>query len=252
MENKIILLDFDGIYKEQNFYQGQDVCWINAENLDGTNSYCDTYAQKKIKQRLSNIAPPNISFLGSGNYHYATALLTQKISRDYCLVLFDNHSDMQKPMFDELLSCGGWLRTAMQSQPHLKQVALVGTCSRSLHLADKSFGNKVITFPANTIDNCDKWYINLSKEIHYPIYISVDKDVFDEDIAKTNWDQGDLQKGDFMNAFKSITKTHHVIGMDVCGECSITNKGSSLFHEANKKNNFANYRLMELAQRVIA
>lgn len=252
MENKILLFDFDGIYKTQDFYQGHNCRWIDTQKLIGTNSYCDIYAQKNLQERLKDIQLSKLSFLGSGNYHYISLFLTQKIQEDYALILFDNHSDMQKPVFDELLSCGGWLRTALLKQKRLKQVAIVGTSEHSLHMIDKSLKEKVILYPYNKIEKTPNWHLDLSKKIRYPVYISVDKDVFCKKVAETNWNHGEMEPEEFLNAFETIANTHTVIGMDVCGEYSMAYREPFAFEKANRKNNRANQKLLQLCQQIIA
>ena len=252
MSEKIILFDFDGVYKTQNFYENRNYKWLSLKNMDGTNAYCDKYAQNKIREKLSGINLPEISFIGSGNYHYMSFFLTEKIKEDFTLVVFDNHSDSQKPIFDELISCGSWLRNAYKDETHLKQIVLVGANEASLRVMDNNLRNEVTVIPYSTILTDKNWCYKLQEIINYSVYISIDKDVFSEEIVKTNWDQGGMKLEEFLNAFKIITKNHKVIGMDVCGEYSANCTDLLTYRNASIKNNKINKELLELGIKVIA
>lgn len=252
MKDNIILFDFDGVYKTQDFYEDYNHKWLNMQKIKGTNAYCDISAQNVMRDKLKNISLPELSFIGSGNYHYISLFLTEKIVEDFALVVFDNHSDMQKPIFDELLSCGSWVRTAYKNEIHLKQIVLVGTNESTLQSIDKFFKDKLTILPYSLIYNDANWHNRLREIINYPVYISVDKDVFSEDIVKTNWDQGRMNMQEFLTAFEEISSHHKVIGMDVCGEYSTVYTEPSKFLEASRRNNHINRKLLELGSKIIA
>lgn len=194
---------------------------------------------------------PKLTFIGSGNYHYVSLFLTERIQEDFTLVLFDNHSDAKVPMFEELLSCGGWVRNAILKEPHLKQIILVGINEHSISTIDKDLRDDIMTFPYGIICEKDDWHISLSKAIKHPVYISVDKDVFSKKFAVTNWDQGQMTMNDFLKAFEAIANASKIIGMDVCGEYSVDYRMPNLFEKANLKNNVINKELMNLGNEVI-
>ena len=52
------------------------------------------------------------------------------------------------------------------------------------------------------------------------VYISLDKDVLDERIVRTNWDQGDMRLNEVSSYINAILKNNELAGMDVCGEPS--------------------------------
>ena len=251
MKDKVVLFDFDGVYKTQDFYRDHYHQWISTDDLTGTNSYCDICAQRCLKEKLKDIVEPKLTFIGSGNYHYVSLFLTEKIREDFTLVLFDNHSDAKVPMFEELLSGGGWVRTALLTEPHLKQIILVGINEHSISTIDRDVRDDIMTFPYSIICEKDHWHISLAKAIKYPVYISVDKDVFSKNIVATNWDQGDMTMNDFLKAFEAIANVAKIIGMDVCGEYSMDYRMPNLFEEANLKNNVINKELMKLGNEVI-
>ena len=55
----------------------------------------------------------------------------------------------------------------------------------------------------------------------HKIYISLDKDVLDERIVSTNWDQGDMRLNEVSSYINAILKNYELAGMDVCGEQSL-------------------------------
>lgn len=247
MESTLLLLDFDGVYRTQDFYRQEKCRWISKDHMTGVCAYCDTQAQNQLRKRIQNINQPVLAFLGSGNYHYIALFLMEKIREDFALVLFDHHSDMQCPAFGSLLSCGNWLRQAEEQLPHLKQVVLVGVDDSKWTELPNS--NPVTLFPRTVISEKTDWLWELEQGIPYPVYFSVDKDVFSKSVAWTNWDQGVLDLHQFSKAFCAVAEGHKVVGMDVCGEFPAMYGNLFVSNAANRKNNQANRKLLELWKR---
>lgn len=42
------------------------------------------------------------------------------------MVVFDHHPDMQPSLFDEMLSCGSWVKTMLDTNKFLRKVLIVG------------------------------------------------------------------------------------------------------------------------------
>ena len=68
-KNDIILMDFTGTYKEQQFYQEESVSWVEVQELSGCNCYCDNEAQETLEDFIRAYPVRGIHFLDSGNYH---------------------------------------------------------------------------------------------------------------------------------------------------------------------------------------
>lgn len=243
MENTILLVDFDGVYQTQDFYKNEQCRWIHKIRMNGLSAYCVPQAKSRLRNYLKNITPPILAFLGSGNYHYITFLLIERINEDFSLILFDHHSDMQRQAFGNLLSCGNWAMQANEQLPHLKQIVLVGV--NDAESANFSAQN-VTVFPATAISGRKSWLQKLRNSIRYPVYISVDKDVFGKDVAVTNWDQGAMSFKQFQSAFRAAANGRRVIGMDVCGEFPAIYGNLFASETANRKNNEINRKLLEL------
>ena len=103
------MMDFSGIYEEQQFWRGKKVARVEARDIPGTNCYCDEDAMNEIRSRIAPYSSGEIHFIDSGNYHYMTRIWLEKIEEPFELLVFDNHTDMQPPAFGGLLSCGGWI-----------------------------------------------------------------------------------------------------------------------------------------------
>ncbi len=104
---KRIIMDFSGIYREEDFAV-QEAVWLDFRNLQGVNCYCTPEAEKEIKERICGLHVQGIHFLDSGNYHYLSKFWLEKIEEPFSLLVFDNHTDMQEAAFFGLLSCGSW------------------------------------------------------------------------------------------------------------------------------------------------
>lgn len=114
------MMDFSGIYEDQQFWRGKEVSRVEARDIPGTNCYCDEDAMNTIRSRIAPYSSGGIHFIDSGNYHYMTRIWLEKISEPFSLLVFDNHTDMQPPAFGGLLSCGGWIYDSVMELPLLK------------------------------------------------------------------------------------------------------------------------------------
>ena len=131
--NNIVIMNFTGVYENQEFYQDLGAVWLELGDIQGTNCYCDEEAEAAIKERISLMEPSGIHFLDSGNYHYVSKIWLDKIEEEFELLVFDHHTDMQMPMFGNILSCGGWIQAALDTNTRLKRVYLAGPPSMEAH-----------------------------------------------------------------------------------------------------------------------
>lgn len=214
-------MNFTGTYKEQKFYEGENVSWVDVQELSGCNCYCDDEAKETLENLIREFPAEGIHFLDSGNYHYVSLLWLKKIQEPFCLVLFDNHTDMQPPAFGGLLSCGGWVAEAIEELPLLWEVILAGPDQDAFDQTDPMLRKKVRFLSREKIKTAKKegtdFFRNLPKDI--PVYISVDKDVLCPEDASTSWSQGDMRIDELEGYLREIFDGRRVLGMDVCGEC---------------------------------
>lgn len=121
-----VIMDFTGTYGEQPFARAGNFNWLDCRGIHGTDCYCDEEGEAALRELIAAFSPYSLHFLDSGNYHYLTKLWTDRIREPFSLVLFDHHTDMQPPMFEGLLSCGGWVKKMLDTNPFLRKVMIAG------------------------------------------------------------------------------------------------------------------------------
>jgi len=239
------MLNFDGPYLMQPRLRRHADRWVELGDIPGTNLLCAEEALAEIRRRLPAGRGRGITFIGSGNYHYVTLLLLEKIDRPFALVLFDRHADILGGRGGlGLLSCGNWVAMAMDRLPMLQEVHIVGADDEDVRGTPPSRG-RIRFWPAESdperlasaLDGLD-------------VYISIDKDVLNRESAVTNWDQGEMPLGRLRDLLRAVTRRARVIGVDVCGECpaSSTDLWRPVFaHRRNEKANLAILDALESA-----
>ena len=73
-----------------------------------------------------------------------TRLWLTKMDQPFCLLVYDNHTDMQPPAFGGLLSCGGWIAAALEELENLKHVILVGPDEAAYEQVEENLKERVI------------------------------------------------------------------------------------------------------------
>ena len=76
-----------------------------------------------------------------------------------------------------------------------------------------------------------------------PVYISIDKDVLSNSYAVTNWNQGRMSLEMLENVLTLFLLNDNVMGVDICGEYSLTDGTFRDFMNAEKVNKNANKEL---------
>ncbi|MDC7291322.1 arginase family protein [Blautia schinkii] len=252
--NRIVVMDFTGIYDREQFYHGQDAAWVEVREIPGTNCYCDAEAADILRARIAEFPARGIHFIDSGNYHYMSRIWLEKIEEPFRLLVFDNHTDMQPPAFGGLLSCGGWIAAAMEELDNLREVVLVGpdeeaysqaatalkTEDESASVAEKVLKHRTIrkkrvcflsreALAAESREELEEFFEGLGTEL--PLYISLDKDVLCRSHAHTAWSQGDMTLEELTGylhivAQKLMRDGGTLLGVDICGECDPQESGS--------------------------
>ena len=174
---------------------------------------------------------PALVFLGSGDYHYLTALLLERIGTPVHLVLVDHHPDDDPGWDAGFLSCGGWVAWARQ---------------RGLVAAAWHVGTGPLP-PA-------RWLRQRlgAGSARPPVYVSIDKDALRPQDAATNWDQGSLGLAELLPWLEELLAGCSLAGMDVCGEVTPRLPGFPSPAEARAlaRNEAANLALLGLWRRL--
>ena len=222
-----VIMNFSGIYKNQNFYKDhaeKEIFWTELSDLSGCNCYCDAEASDRIRKEIQAFTGNGIHFIDSGNYHYMTRLWLEKLQVPFRLLVFDNHTDMQPPAFGGLMSCGGWIAISLEELPLLQEVILVGPDEEAYTQVEPDLQQKVLFLSREklstmTAEEKEGFFNNLSEDL--PLYVSVDKDVLCKGDASTTWSQGDMLLSELMSFLELVLERQNILGMDVCGECDM-------------------------------
>ena len=222
-----VIMNFSGIYKNQNFYKNyaeEEIFWTELSDLSGCNCYCDAEASDRIRKEIQAFTGNGLHFIDSGNYHYMTRLWLEKLQIPFRLLVFDNHTDMQPPAFGGLLSCGGWIAASLEELPLLQEVILVGPDEEAYTQVEPDLQQKVLFLSREklstmTTEEKEGFFNNLSEDL--PLYVSVDKDVLCKGDASTTWSQGDMHLSELMSFLELVLERQNILGMDVCGECDM-------------------------------
>ncbi len=233
---KALLCNFSGIYNSQIFCNGENGTQFekwDASKIRGTNGYLDSEAKSEIQRIFCRQDFKSVHFIDSGNYHYLSKLWTDRICENFDLVVFDHHSDMQKPAFEGMLSCGSWIRAVLEENPFLKTLHLIGVKDELAAEIDLKYSSKINLYLESECGASDFAEQTLSRlcnqhSTSVPVYISVDKDVLPETEVKTNWDGGSLPFRKLLQILSGIFESRTVIGVDICGEPSIQDKFQNL------------------------
>ena len=79
---------------------------------------------------------------------------------EFQLVVFDHHTDMQKPMIEHMTSCGDWAEKVLETNPWLQQLVLIGPQAKDIEqlywendglMNRKEISEKLLTFSAEEI-----------------------------------------------------------------------------------------------------
>ena len=225
-EKQVIVMNFSGIYEAERFYEKvprENRVWLDCRMIPGTNCYCSEEGERELKKKTDPLGPEGIHFLDSGNYHYVTKLWLDQVKKPFKLLVLDHHTDLQKPVFGDILSCGGWIRTSLENNPFLNRVYLAGPPQEAVRNAKKELPEeiwkKVIWIPEEVLKKKDGAGDILRPEDRVlPVYISIDKDLLASDSARTNWDQGQTGIAEMADFIRNFLRGRTLIGADICGE----------------------------------
>jgi hypothetical protein len=211
-----IVFNFTHVSEEYDFMQGDDFEWVECTQVEGTDCYCDTEAEKRLNGLMADQPLETVHWLDSGDYHYLSKLWTDRILEPFTLVVLDHHPDMQRPMFGELLSCGSWVRAALEQNPQLRQVWLIGMDDKLVG-ETQGFGDKLKMVTESQLRTTPLDQLLQEFVMEAPLYLSIDKDVMTPNECSTNWDQGTMSWKQLTALLEALMQ-NRVIGIDICGE----------------------------------
>ena len=217
---KPVVMDFSGIYREEDFLKEEEAFWLDCRKLQGVNCYCSQEAEQEILDKIRELPVEGIRFLDSGNYHYLTKIWLEKMETPFSLLVFDNHTDMQEAAFFGLLSCGSWAGEVLENHPMLEGICVAGPSCRDFQEYKGENQEKLTRIcREELLDKGEQLLLEfLEKDRELPLYISLDKDVLRTSEARTNWDQGDLSLEQLFKWLELAFEKRKVLAVDICGE----------------------------------
>ena len=213
-------MNMSGAYDLEPLMVGQDFDLVDCRDICGKELICSDEAQNEISRRMSDFSAEGIHFDDSGNYHYLTKLWTDKLAFPFSLILIDHHTDIRREAFDGVLTCGNWVRVMLETNPNLRKVVIIGPTESQRSTIDGPYRHKVHLFSEESLLSEEGWKSFSHTRLKEPVYISIDKDVLDQNSAITDWDQGRITLYDLKKLLNIIYKHEKVIGIDICGEYS--------------------------------
>lgn len=240
----ISVLNFSGVYERQSFYKDRDCEWIDCSDLSGVNGFCDETSMEEIDARISGLEGW-IHFIDGGNFHYLSYLLMKHIREPFTLVVFDHHTDMKPSMFAGLLSCGCWIKEALDALPFLKNVVLIGVADSLADTAEPDYAGRVRIISESMAEAGDTWLGILEAEASEAVYLSIDKDAFGREEVVTDWDQGTMTLELLERAYR-ILDSRRILGVDICGEADRDEFFSGQMSASDEQNDAANRRILRM------
>ena len=217
-----VVMNMSGAYDMEPLMEGKEFVQIDCRDIEGKDLICSEEAQKELSARMRTCSPEGIHFLDSGNYHYLTKLWTDRLSVPFSLILIDHHTDIRREAFDGELTCGNWVRVMLETNSNLRKVVIIGPTESQRSTIDAAYRSRVQFISEESLLSEAGWKTFSNTHLNEPVYISIDKDLLDQEDAITDWDQGDVTLADLLRLLDIIFKNEKVIGMDICGEYSGT------------------------------
>ena len=253
MTTNHLILDFSHVYCDEKIPKNDRVHWLDCSDIAECDLYCSKRAEEEIRARIAPYGIHGIHFLDSGNYHYVTGIMTEQIKQGFSLILFDHHTDMQKPMIEHMTSCGDWAGKVLKTNPWLQQLILIGPQESDILqiyrekeglVSGAELQEKLITFSEEEIQSVEDENKISGIKRNLPVYISIDKDILDEEYSETNWSQGKMPLPVLERLLMPFLTSRNILGIDICGECQ---QGIPLpqYLEAEKINGETNKELFD-------
>ena len=207
---------------------------------------CSLRTMERFRGVLDDTLPAahGTVMLGSGDFHHLTWPLVERVQAPapFQVVVLDNHPDNMRYPFG--VHCGSWVRRVAML-PSVSHVHVVGIGSsdigaghawenyreplRQERLSYWSVGVDVrwatragLGYAFRAFDDVDalvRAFVEVQRRMPQPTYLSIDKDVFAADVARTNWDQGRFRLSHAEAVIDSL-RGGGLVGSDITGEIS--------------------------------
>ncbi|BDU22664.1 hypothetical protein [Dyella sp. GSA-30] len=236
-----LILDFDSSIGE---LPGATVIALN-DWQEAIRFGCTLGTFSTLRKHLDTQMPADYGtvLMGSGDYHHLTWPLVerQRGKGPFQLVVFDNHPDNMR--FPWGIHCGSWVRKVAML-PYVSHVHVVGITSGDIG-AKHAWENYLQPLRAGKLsywcmdvdvawaaklgigdafrryddpDALTAAFVAQLRSAPQATYLSIDKDAFSIDTARTNWDQGRIEEHHAMEIIEALRG--RIIASDINGEVS--------------------------------
>ena len=241
LSRRVRLLNFDdSVTRQPDFPSGAAVVDLTALG-PAARLWADRGQASAIRRALDPALRGAITFLGSGDYHYVSALLLEQFREPVSVVVFDHHPDWDR--LPPRHGCGAWVARALE-QENVAQVVLVGNASTDLAFPSILTGSwramrsgRVRQLPyAAPVHRLAPWSGLPWRELQAgpervfaeavgqlpcrQVYVSIDKDCLTSASALTNWEEGRLPLELLLSCLRLLRERCEIVGLDVTGEYS--------------------------------
>lgn len=206
------IINFTDAYHHFSLFE-QESEVVDFTHLRGTNGYCSDEAASEIRKAFQGFSLEKTNYIDDGNHHYLTFFSLELIKEPFDLVVFDHHTDLQPPSLLPILSCGGWIRSALFEMEFLQKVYLIGPPSDAFEKEEIDECKDRIVFVDEEEANTGSFVVPKER----PIYISIDLDVLSENDFKSVWDQGSMRLPRLLSWQTALKESKKILGIDICG-----------------------------------
>ena len=206
---------------------------------------CSLAVMRRFGAMLDELLPQEYGtvFTGSGDFHHLSWPLIARLrsAEPMQIVVLDNHPDNMRFPFG--VHCGSWVRRVAM-MPNVSHVHVLGITSSDIggahawenYLAplrrgrltywsigvDTGWSRPIGLAHAfrgfDTASSMVDAFVEAQQAQRDPVYLTIDKDVFAPDVARTNWDQGVMTLEQALALIDSVRP--RLIGSDINGEVS--------------------------------
>ncbi|MDD5692142.1 MAG: hypothetical protein PHP10_03075 [Candidatus Omnitrophica bacterium] len=260
LDKRIRVLNFDNSVRRQSrlFSQYQSEIIDLTEFASSARLYMSGALRKRIAGRISSSGKNSPTFLGSGDFHHISEILTGSIDQPFCLVVFDAHPDWD--ILPPRFGCGSWVSRAVENRK-IPKILLIGALSGDLssvaletgnlgalrenrleiypysHKCSRVFFRRIprnnsvivrrglfsdkVTWHRLENEELGEFTLKLIRRLPAnKVYISIDKDCLKKEFALTNWEEGSLRLNQLLTMLKVMRDNLDIIGLDVTGDYS--------------------------------
>lgn len=206
---------------------------------------CSLATMRRFRAVLDELLPAahGTVFTGSGDFHHLSWPLIARQHGDqrFQVVVLDNHPDNMRFPFG--VHCGSWVRR-VAGLPQVSHVHVLGITSSDIggghawenYLTPLRRG-RLTCWSIGVDTRWARWlglahafrnfdtaaamvdaFVQSQRDYAAPSYLSIDKDVFAPEVARTNWDQGRLLIEHALALIGALRTG--VVGSDINGEVS--------------------------------